>query len=210
MWAADDDIRSADYLEVNVSFLDQNLDFVASTSPTRFDNGEFNEVAMGDASLDGDRITRLFKFFDTWHANGRFYSLIRRDVLEGCMFVTSHFLASDWALVLFLANHGKMHKAKEGYVVLGSQGVSNSVDIFRLFRKSAIDYFLPFHNLFRVTFTIFGDISLSTRVHITWIFIKLSYIAYVSQARFFYLRRKWLVRVVRLIRRRKVEAITQG
>lgn len=185
MWAASDDIRSTDYLAVNISFLDQNPDFVASTSPTRFDNGKFNEVAMGDASLEGDRISRLIEFFDTWHANGRYYSLIRRDVLEGCAFVTSNFLAADWAVVLFLANHGKMHRAKEGYVVLGSQGLSNSMNIFRVFRKSAIDYFLPFHNLFKVTFTMFGDIPFSARVRITWIFVKLNYNAHIIQAKFY-------------------------
>lgn len=203
MWAAHDDIRSADYLEVNVSFLDHNPDFVASTSPTRFDNGKFNEVSMGDASLEANRINRLIKFFDTWHANGRFYSLIRRDVLEGCGFVSDHFLAADWAIVLFLANHGKMHRDKEGYVVLGSQGLSNSMDIFRVFRKNAIDYFLPFHNLFKVTLTMFGDIPLPARIHITWILVKLNYNAHIIQTIFYLRNKKWLVRIVRLFRRKK-------
>jgi hypothetical protein len=81
------------------------------------------------------------------------------------------------------------------------------MDIFRVFRKSAIDYFLPFHNLFKVTFTMFGDIPLSASVRITWIFVKLNYNAHIIQAKF-YLRRKWLVRIVRLIRRKKAEANT--
>jgi len=181
MWAACDDIRSADYLDVNVSFLDQHPDFVASTSPTRFDNGKFNKVSMGDASLEGDRVNRLIKFFDTWHANGRYYSLIRRDVLDGCVFVSSHFLAADWAVVLFLADHGKMHRAKGGYLVLGSQGVSNSMDRFRVFRKSTIDYLLPFHSLFKVTLTMFGDIPLAARFRMLWIFIKLNCAAVTIQ-----------------------------
>jgi glycosyltransferase involved in cell wall biosynthesis len=187
-WAACDDVRSTNYLEVNVSFLEQNHDFVASTSPTRFDNGHFNAVSMGDASLDGNRVTRVIKFFDTWHSNGRFYSLIRRNALKGCPFITSHFLANDWAVVLFLANLGKLHRNEEGYVIFGTQGQSNSTDIFRRFRKTSIDLFLPFYNLFKTTFAIFGDIPLAAKLRLTWIFVKLNYRAQIIQARY-YLRK---------------------
>ncbi len=184
-WAACDDIRSTNYLEVNVSFLEQNHDFVASTSPTRFDNGHFNAVSMGDASLDGDRVTRLINFFNTWHSNGRFYSLIRRNALKDCPFITSHFLANDWALVLFLADRGKLHRTEEGYVIFGTQGQSNSANVFRVFRKTFIDWFLPFFNLFKATVAILGDVPLAAKVRITWIFIKLNYSADVIQAKYY-------------------------
>lgn len=188
-WAACDDRRSVDYLEVNVSFLEQNCDFVASTSPTRFDNSHFDTVTMGDASLDGDRVNRIIKFFDTWHSNGRFYSLIRRNALTGCPFVTNHFLGNDWAVVLFLVNLGKLHRTEKGHVVLGTNGQSTSVDIFRVFRKTPIDLLLPFYNLFKVTFAMFGDIPLAAKLRIMWMFLKLNYSADIIQTRY-YLRKR--------------------
>jgi glycosyltransferase involved in cell wall biosynthesis len=36
MWAACDDVRSPDFLDVNLSFLEAHPDFVASTSPNGF------------------------------------------------------------------------------------------------------------------------------------------------------------------------------
>lgn len=51
MWTSADDIRSDTFLKLNLKFLINNNDYVASTSPTRFENGNFNPIAVGDFTL---------------------------------------------------------------------------------------------------------------------------------------------------------------
>ncbi|MES2632592.1 MAG: glycosyltransferase family 2 protein [Pseudomonadota bacterium] len=147
MWAASDDVRSPDFLAVNLAFLQAHPDFVASTSPVRFDHGEFHERNMGDRSLTGDAPERLIGMFEAFHANGRFFSLMRRDAVSDCRHLSRFFLGADWAVVLHLAARGKMNRAQEGWVVLGSRGVSATHDIFAIFRKGWRSWLMPFHEL---------------------------------------------------------------
>src|SRR6185436_11676669 len=39
MWAAADDIRSSDFIDLNLSFLEKNPEFIGSISPVRFEGG---------------------------------------------------------------------------------------------------------------------------------------------------------------------------
>ena len=54
IFAGDDDIRSLDFIEKNLFFLERNIDYVASISPVRFENRDFDKYAMGDDSIDED------------------------------------------------------------------------------------------------------------------------------------------------------------
>jgi len=149
MWAAADDIRSLDFIANNISFLDANPDYLASTSPVRFVGREFNELAMGDGAIHEDSsCERIAKIFRCWHANGRFYSIFRTDAVASWSYMNnSHFLGSDWTLIIHLASKGKLHRHSEGWVELGVNGVSNSTDIFARYRKTWLDWILPFHKI---------------------------------------------------------------
>jgi glycosyltransferase involved in cell wall biosynthesis len=144
MWAAADDVRSADFLEVNHQFLECNPDYVSSTSPVRFENGTFDSWKMGDASLVGDTADRISKFLLPWHANGRFYSLVRTTPLKTCPHLRRDFFGSDWAVTMHLLLHGKTNRHASGQVVLGRYGFSNSNTIFRKYRKRRIHQIVPF------------------------------------------------------------------
>ena len=73
VFAGDDDIRSLDFIEKNLFFLERNIDYVASISPVRFENRDFDKYVMGDDSIDeDDSADRVIHFFNRWHANGRF------------------------------------------------------------------------------------------------------------------------------------------
>lgn len=143
MWAACDDMRSPDYLSLNYDFLCRNKDYVASTSPARFADGEFDEIRMGDASLEGEVHQRFIKFFVKTHANSRFYSLMRRDAISKCGFIIESYYAADWSFVLQLASLGKFNKLNEGWVIIGRGGVSSGKNAFRLFRSSLVEYLFP-------------------------------------------------------------------
>jgi len=83
MWAAADDIRSVDFLELNVRFLQNNPEYIGSTCPVRFQDGEFDAMRMGDHTLDDtNSYSRLVGFFGEWHANGRIFSLMRTKAIR--------------------------------------------------------------------------------------------------------------------------------
>ena len=181
IWAACDDVRSPDFVSVNLDFLRNNPDFVASTSPVRFDGGEFDDRKMGDASLAGERPQRIIGFFTGWHANGRFYSLMRKDALKDCRAVGAHFFGADWAVVLHLACKGKLNRAPDGWVTLGKVGVSQSRNIFRIYRKSYLDFFCPFARLSKFTWALSGSFSVSDRKKIALALLKMNIKAFFVQ-----------------------------
>jgi glycosyltransferase involved in cell wall biosynthesis len=118
MWAASDDVRSPDFRKVNVRFLESNPDYVGSTCPVKSAGGDFDEVKMGDQSLTGTRFDSTVLFFETWHANGRFYSLFRKDAILGWKVLGGNFLGSDWALIIHLIGIGKLNRSEVGWVIL--------------------------------------------------------------------------------------------
>lgn len=181
MWAACDDVRSPDFISVNLDFLRQNPDYVASTSPVRFDGGEFDKIKMGDASLAGERPQRMLGFFTRWHANGRFYSLMRKDALKDCRAVCAHFFGADWAVVLHLASQGKLNRASAGWVTLGKVGVSQSKNIFRVYREGCLDFFCPFAKLSKFTWALSGDLPASDRNRVALALLRINIKAFFVQ-----------------------------
>src|SRR3989338_1926024 len=181
IWAACDDVRSPDFISVNLDFLRNNPDFVASTSPVRFDGGEFDEIKMGDASLAGEMPQRLVGFFTRWHANGRFYSLMRKDAIKDYRAVSAHFFGADWAVVLHLAYKGKLNRTTEGWVTLGKAGVSQSRNIFRAYRQSRLDFYCPFARLSQFTWALSRNLPVSDRNKIALALLKINIKAFFVQ-----------------------------
>jgi glycosyltransferase involved in cell wall biosynthesis len=170
MWAAADDVRSPDFIEKNYCFLENNQNFVASTCPVKFRGGEYDPCRMGDGPLIGEFEERISNFFTSWrHANGRFYSLIKREVVKKCPYVSSGFLGSDWAVVVFLASKGNIGRIDQGFIILGREGVSNSKDFFRICRKKKREWIFPFYELFCVTLSLTKGIGVREKVRL-WLF----------------------------------------
>ena len=171
MWAAADDVRSTDFIKKNYYFLEKNSDFVASTSPVKFRGSEYDPSVMGDGPLTGVVEERMIRFFTSWwcHANGRYYSLIRLETLKACPYISTEFLGSDWAVVLFLASKGKLGRIDQGFVVFGTKGVSSSKNFFRIMRKRKIEWVLPFYELSCVTLSLTKEFRVGTKVRL-WVF----------------------------------------
>lgn len=183
MWAACDDLRSTDFLEVNLRVLELNPDYVGSTSPVKFAGGNFDEVKMGDQSLTGTRFDSMDIFFETWHANGRFYSLFRRDAIVGWRFLGENFLGSDWALIIHLICIGKLNRSELGWVILGTDGVSHSRDIFALSRRSLLDWLLPFNRLSLYVLTLLTGSPFGQKLKIFRRLCRLNRWAFIEQFR---------------------------
>ena len=175
MWAAADDRRSLNFLEENLNFLESNPDFVASTSPTHFNGQPDNAISMGDKSLEENiRGERIQNFFCGWHANARFYSLIRTDVLMNFPFKSRNYLGFDWAWIIYLASQGKLKRINLGWVELGVGGESNSKNIFKSHEKRIIHWFIPFYDLSRdASFFLKGE-SLGNRISVFFSLVRLN------------------------------------
>lgn len=182
MWAACDDTRSSNFVEVNLAFLKSHPDYVASCSPVRFEGGNFDPVRMGDGALEGDAAERIVGVFaHPIHANGRFYSLMRREAVAGCPALGRHFLGSDWAVVAHLAARGKLHRCDSGWTVLGTSGISSSANVFRAHRNGWLDFCLPFGALAQITWRIAGGVQLKTRARLAIALLKLNLIGLYGQ-----------------------------
>ena len=169
MWAAADDVRSPDFIALNLTFLESHPDFVCSVSPVRFEGRGFDEKQMGDRSLDDERFDlRLQKFFGAWHANGAFYSLMRTAVIKRCEWVGASFLGADWAIVLFLARQGKLKRLEQGWIELGIRGASNSGGFFRRYRSNLLDFAAPFWKMTCAALSLSTGAPFGSRLAIFW------------------------------------------
>jgi len=186
MWAACDDTRSPDYLEVNCKFLSENPEFVASTSPNRFDGLSPGQQKLVDFALDGDLFERFNRFLDyCWVSHGIFYSLVRTEVLRGCESVGKSFIASDWAINLYLASRGRLHRCSEGLMIIGNKGASNRRNAFEVFRNSPIEIFLPFYRFTKITLDLTKKFSPQHRVVIAAKLAKANFQALMIQFKMF-------------------------
>ena len=167
MWAACDDTRSSDFLEVNVRFLAANPDYVASASPNVFEGLSIEKENLVCFALDGDLYSRFDQFFEyCWVSHGIFYSLVRTEALRSCEIIGHSFLAFDWAIDLYLASCGKIHRTSEGYTVFGVRGVSSSAGAYKAFRNNLIELPFPFFRLTLYVFRLIGSFPFRQRMKI--------------------------------------------
>jgi glycosyltransferase involved in cell wall biosynthesis len=170
MWAACDDIRSADWVQVNYDFLKANPSYVASTSPNGFEGRSLAFADLVRFSLEGDVCERLCRFFDhCWLSHGIFYSLARTDVLRSCEIIGKSFIAADWAVDLHLARCGEINRTAEGLTVFGVRGVSSGGDAYKAFRNSRIELLFPFIVMSRYAFSLTRGLPLACRVRMAMV-----------------------------------------
>jgi glycosyltransferase involved in cell wall biosynthesis len=183
MWNAADDARSPDFLALNVGFLREHPDYVASCCPVKFAGRPRNAARMGDAPLDGtlpERVKGMLR--GGIHANGRFYSLLRRAAITNSPFFGRDFLADDWAVVLHLASQGKLHRVDAGWTELGTQGASGGPDLFRLKRHRPRDFWLPFGTFAEVVWTYAQPFPAKDRAALALALARLNLYGFIGQA----------------------------
>ena len=180
IWSASDDIRSPDFLQENVNFLEQHPDYVASTSPNRFEGqGAMELVRFELSGAEDDRIKDFFRY--CWVSHGIFYSVIRTEVLRACEVVGQPFLGTDWAIDLYLASKGKMHRTQHGLMVSGAHGISNSANAWKRYRASPVSWLLPFHKVSLYTLKLTSHRPLKVRMQYLKILVELNMRAAYSQ-----------------------------
>ncbi len=175
MWAAHDDVWSSDFIQINQLFLESNKDYVASISPVRFDDGDFEPIHMGDLPLNGLLYQRFEQFFNCWHANSRFYSLFRIQVLKACPYYGVDFFGEDWVIMLFVIMQGNMNRSETGFLVRGHQGLSNSGKILKYYRRKWFHWLMPCYELCVITINLSVKFPFKYRLLILYSLVKLNW-----------------------------------
>ena len=185
MWAAADDIRSSDFIELNLSFLEKNPEFIGSISPVRFEGGEFNPTLMGDHTRDEpDPYERIVKFAKGWHANGLVYCLFRTEAVRDIRCSPTSFLGGDWVLTMNLLARGKFKRLNSGFVELSKKGESHSLNALSKHRNRVIYWIFPFFDLSINALNLLRRARLRQKATLCWNLLRLNYYAFKLQIRY--------------------------
>ena len=146
MWAAADDRRTADFLEINVSILQSNPALSACTSPNCYSGEENDKSKYVDFSLVGHYSKRCLAFLSTaWTSHGIFYSLMRTKFIKSYQFPGLMYTAHDWMINIYLLSRGEINRAANGLTILGKNGLSNRGNPWKTFRNKRVEAVLPLY-----------------------------------------------------------------
>ncbi|SDH62883.1 glycosyltransferase family 2 protein [Propionivibrio dicarboxylicus] len=183
MWAASDDIRTPDFLMENVQFLEENPGYVASTTPNCFEGNENDPTKIVNFSIEGDLSSRYIAFLHScWHSHGIFYSLMRTDIIKKCDIPGQSFTAADWAIDMFLASHGAIHRTKAGLAIFGRKGMSSRPDAWKSFRTHPLEFLLPLVRFSRHALRLMKPLAFPAWIRVFCILARLNLSASTDQA----------------------------
>lgn len=175
MYVAADDFISPNYVEDNLHFLLENSDYAASTCPVRFSTGETDSAIVGDGVVSqADPYDRLMSVLTYRCANGRFYSMYRRELIADWRYSSKSFVGGDIYFVLAILLKGKFNRVDNGFIELGRDGMSTQADFYLRFSTSFFNYIVPFLQFSRETMALLKHAPLSTRVRALNFFVVLN------------------------------------
>jgi glycosyltransferase involved in cell wall biosynthesis len=192
LWAAVDDTRSSDFLQINHEFLSRHLDFVGSVSATVFEDGPPDPIANGDGLLDNpDLALRLERFLEVSHANSGFYSLFRREPLVAAMTPIAWYFGFDWTIMLRLAVIGPMARLEDGWCRRGAKGLStDTAEVMKSNRVRRINWLIPFYDFSIEAMKCARAVSPSAKRRILYLLTRLNYRAFRAQMAFTFGRKQ--------------------
>lgn len=182
MWIGADDWISSELLEVNVSVLELNLNFVSSTSPNCFEGNEHNPNKHVIFNLRGSPKERFAKFLqNAWNSHGIFYSLIRTEILKNCKDINFFsYIAADWSLDFFLASKGEVNRTKDGLFVLGKFGGSRNKNPWKDTRIKSIEFFIPLYDFSKTALGLMKNLEYRDWFYVFVQLLKINFVAMKS------------------------------
>lgn len=160
-WLAADDLRSDNFLNENVFFLESNESFVASCSKKYFGSVDKVQKKNTNFSIDHNMAFNRINYLldNIWQSHSIYYSVIRTSVIKQCQFLGEHFLAQDWIVDVHLAKYGKIALQNGSFIIIGETGISK-VNPYKPFRVCWIELFIPLYT-FHIKFNyLISDFSL--------------------------------------------------
>jgi glycosyltransferase involved in cell wall biosynthesis len=197
MWLAADDFKSQDFIEVNLEFLQKNLEYVASTCPNRFEAPAIENHDWEMLSLEDDQKFRIINFLrNANRSHGLFYSLFRADILKQYPWFGVNFLAWDWLLLFYFSLDWKFHRSSNGSLVLGANGQSTRANALEMSGVKGVKKLWPLSK-----FTILALITV-LRICPKYFFVPLPHIwrlnSLMFKHQFFLMKHKLKKRILRI------------
>ena len=176
-WNAADDMISRDYIYHNIQFLENNLDYVSSSSKCYYQN---KPEIVNSYNLDKNLYHRIKAFFVIRDiAHNILYSLVRRETMYKTIDISEDYFAVDWTFDLDLLLCGKFKTLDKGHVFYGTKGLSKQKNFIDrdIYIKKKIYKLIPFYELMKNLFkkTIFlKELSLLEKISIYYSLIRMN------------------------------------
>jgi glycosyltransferase involved in cell wall biosynthesis len=181
-WQAADDLRSKNFLNNNVNFLDKNLSYVASTGISKLDKKKFliNRVSF---AFDGSLHSRIWTFiFYKWLLKGILDSVIRIKIIRKFPFNNfPNYFARDWTVIFFLILSGKINRDRYSHAKIGSKGISfknDAVILQRYNKKDFIEKLFPFYYFTKHSLVLIKSQKFITKIYLFFFLIILNFFIY--------------------------------
>jgi glycosyltransferase involved in cell wall biosynthesis len=179
MWTAADDLRSDNFIAVNLDNLVKNPSLVASTSPHLHDNKILNSDGPITFSLSGpirNRLKTFFRFAGSSHSI--YYALFRTEVIRGCptVYHSQNFWCQDWAVCLYLLIAGPIGRTLDGLTIFGSNGVSAQPNARILLGiKSKRNPLFPLARFTKEALVLSTNLEMTDRCYLHYLLFKLNF-----------------------------------
>jgi glycosyltransferase involved in cell wall biosynthesis len=181
-WQGADDLRSKNFLNNNVNFLDRNLSYVASTGISKLDKKKFlnNKVSF---AFDGSLHSRIWTFvIYKWLLKGILDSVIRIKIIRKFPYNNfPNYFARDWTVVFFLILRGKINRDIYSYAKIGSKGISfknDAVTFQRYNKKDFIEKLFPFYYFTKHSLVLIKSQNFLTKIYLLFFLIILNFFIY--------------------------------
>ena len=179
MWVAADDKRSKDYIQKNIDFLNNNRDYIASSSENSIEMGDYN-IRKVNFSIEGSKSNRYVKFLENcFYSHGIFYSIFKHiDLSKTEKYLD--YMAWDWTVNLTILRNGNFKRIKDGSFFSSHGGISTKKEYLYSSEINKFDKILPFFKfmVFYFNFYIkteynftnfFRSIILFLKIHLNYI-----------------------------------------
>lgn len=183
MWAATDDYRTEDFIELNLAFLDAHPEFVASACPNCFEDEVHFSNRLVRFGLFGSLEDRYMAFLENcWQSHGILFSLMRTEIIKKYPLLGQELTAGDWAINMYLASCGQIHRTGPGALILGRGGAS-SQNGWNLFRTRRIEVAIPLYEFSSYVLRLMKPLSLPSWWRVFMKLLGLNAFASMDQAR---------------------------
>jgi len=176
-WLAGDDKISEDYIGLNVSFLENNPDFIASSSSAYFSRGNLIEPApvLDLRESPHLRIVNLTKNLESSH--NVFYSVVRLEAVKKFKELEKSYAALDWSYDFYLVMKGKVETDCGGSIIFGTNGISRVPGSMKSFANNLLERALPYFRFSLFAFSHTAKNLPNSLTYVTSFLVKLNLVS---------------------------------
>jgi glycosyltransferase involved in cell wall biosynthesis len=166
-WAAGDDVKDINFIDVNLDILENNEKAIASMGAIRIERAGVLGDVIKVGEFKGSPVDKFKKYFKTCnYSQGLIYSLMIREEISQCEFIEELFFGWDWAINLFLLKKGDILFSNETCTTFSAGGISNSKDVYKFHGIYGFRRVFPFMKFNGKVWHLTASLSTSDRLEV--------------------------------------------